>query len=183
MSGYCRHNRIRRSACEACSAKAAGASKVVVTGMGACKAVRFPAALSLGADFVVNVEQDDPVEFVKDLTNGRGADLVVETSGAEPAIRQSVDLVRTRGRISAIGIPKKETVAFPWTRAMHKVIDVRFNMSSSYTSWDRALSLMAGTSKNLRQLITHTTTINHWKTVFDDLEAERGIKALFIPEA
>jgi L-iditol 2-dehydrogenase len=129
----------------------------------------------------VNVEEEDPAEVVRELTGGRGADLVVETSGAEPAIRGSVELVRPRGRISAIGIPKRETVAFPWSAAMRKVLDVRFNMSSSYTSWDRAISLLAGTERDIGQLITHRTSIERWEEVFHDLEAERGIKALFIP--
>jgi L-iditol 2-dehydrogenase len=163
------------------AARAMGAGTVLVTGMGACEKVRFPAALALGADRVINVQQENPVACVLEETSGRGADLVVETSGAAPAIAQTVEMVRKGGRISAIGISGKETLAFPWDKAVYKVIDLMFNMSSSYTAWDRALILMSRTEKDLSKLITHRSSIDRWEDVFDDLEAEKGIKALFIP--
>lgn len=162
-------------------AKSMGASKVVVTGKNSCEAVRFPAALALGADFVINVDKQDPVEMVLQLTHGRGADLVVETSGSKSAIAQTVDLVRKGGRISAIGLSNLSDISFPWNKAMLKVLDVFFNMSSSYTSWDRCLLLMSNTDANLQCIITHKSSIADWEDVFNDLESEIGIKALFIP--
>jgi Threonine dehydrogenase and related Zn-dependent dehydrogenases len=163
-------------------AKAVGAAKVAITGMSACEPVRFQVAETLGADYVINVEKENAVEKVWELKNGRGADIVIETSGAGPAIAQSVEMVRKCGRLSAIGISSMETVKFPWNNAIYKVLDVAFNMSSSYTSWDRALSLMANTGKDLDRVITHRTSINEWETIFKDLEAEKGVKALFVPQ-
>ena len=162
-------------------AKSVGAAKVAITGMSACEQVRFKVAEVLGADYIINVEKENVVERVMELTNGRGADIVIETSGAGPAIAQSVEMVRKCGRISAIGISSKETINFPWNAAVYKVLDIAFNMSSSYTSWDRALSLIANTNRDLDKVITHRTSINEWETVFNDLVAEKGIKALFIP--
>jgi L-iditol 2-dehydrogenase len=161
-------------------AKAAGAAKVVVTGMSACEQIRFKVASELGADYIVNVEKENALDKVMELTGNRGADIVIETSGAGPAIGQSVDMLRKCGRISAIGLSGRETVNFPWNKAMHKSIDIAFNMSSSYTAWDRALSLMANTELNLSSVITHKTSIDHWEQTFIDLEAEKGVKALFI---
>jgi len=120
------------------------------------------------------------LQKIMEITNGRGADIVIETSGAGAAIIQSVEMSRKCGRISAIGISSKEMVDFPWNKAIYKVLDVMFNMSSSYTSWDRALSLISNTDKPLEKLITHKTSIDKWKSVFHDLEAEKGIKALFV---
>ena len=162
-------------------AKSMGASKVVITGMNACEYIRFKTAKELGADHIINVEKENAVEKVMELTNGRGADIVIETSGSGAAIAQSIEMVRKCGRISAIGISSKEMVSIPWNKAILKVIDVMFNMSSSYTAWDRALSLMANTEKDLFKLITHKTSIDQWERVFKDLEEEKGIKALFIP--
>ena len=82
--------------------------------------------------------------------------------------------------ISAIGISGKEAVAVPWDKAVFKVIDIMFNMSSSYTSWDRALSLINNTQMDLTDIITHKTTIENWENTFNDLQEEKGIKALFI---
>ena len=162
-------------------AKSMGASRVAIIGKNECEHIRFPVAKSLGADYIINVDRENPVERIMELTHGRGADLVVETSGAGSAIAQSVEMVRKCGRISAIGISTQDTVSFPWNKAINKVLDIVFNMSSSYSSWDRALSLLDNAKTDLGQIITHQTSIKEWESVFLDLEAERGIKAIFIP--
>ena len=163
-------------------AKSMGAGKVAITGRDTCREVRFAAAQALGADYIINVDQENAVDRVMELTGGRGADLVIETSGAGPAIAQSIAMARKCGRITAIGISPRETVEIPWNKAIMKVLDIAFNMSSSYTSWDRAISLLAGSSEVLSQIITHRTGIDRWEEVFKDLEAERGIKAMFLPQ-
>ncbi len=163
-------------------AKSAGASKVAMTGIDACEHVRFKVAKQLGADHVINVQKENAVARVMELTEGKGADIVIETSGSAAAIAQSVDMVRKCGRISAIGINSAEMVSFPWNKAMFKVLNVAFNMSSSHTSWNKALSLIANAKVDLSALITHKTSIDNWEEVFRELEKEKGIKALFIPE-
>lgn len=163
-------------------ARECGAEKIIVTGVGSCEEVRFPAARELGADYIINVEKENLNEAVMDITGGRGADIVIETSGAKSAIASSVSLLRICGRLSAIGLTGEGSAVFPWNEAMHKVLDVYFNFSSSYTSWDRAISVLANSKQNIDALITHRTGIDKWEEVFHDLEAERGVKAIFIPE-
>ena len=162
-------------------AKSCGASKVVMSGMTKSEAVRFPAALKVGADYVLNVEKEDPVKFVMELTGGRGADLVVETSGAAPAIAAMTDLIKPCGRISGIGIAARDLTPIKWNEAMYKQLDIYFNFSSSYASWDKSLKLMHTTKYDLNHVITHRTTIDNWKQVFEDIEQERGVKAMFVP--
>lgn len=161
--------------------KAAGAAKVAMTGMNTGEYIRFEAAKVLGVDYIINVEKENPVDKVMELTNGRGADIVIETSGAGSAIEQTVDMVRTCGRLCAIGLSNNQTVNFQWNKAMYKALDIAFNFSSSYTAWDRALNLLTSAKLDLNRIITHKTSIDNWEQVFKDLEEEKGIKALFIP--
>jgi len=162
-------------------AKSMGAGKVAITGMSTCEYMRFDIAKELGADYIINVEKENAVDKIMELTNGRGADIVIETSGSGSAIAQTVEMVRKCGRICAIGINGRDTVSFPWNKAIYKVLDVVFNMSSSYTAWDRALALISNTLMDLNSLITHKSSIHDWEQVFCDLEEEKGIKALFLP--
>lgn len=164
-------------------AKECGAGTVVMTGINAGEYCRFDAAKELGVDYIINVQKENPVDKIMELTNGRGADIVIETSGAAPSIDISVEMVRKYGRICAIGIPGKDKVEFGWKQAIYKVLTVIFNMSSSYSSWDRALSLMSNTKRDLSKLITHKVSIEKWKETFKALEEEKGIKALFIPDS
>ena len=163
-------------------AKAAGAGTVVVTGLSACEQVRFGAAKALGADVIINIEKEDALERIMQLTHGRGADVVIETSGAGAAIAQAIGMLKKCGKLCAIGLGSRETVSIPWNSAVQKSLDIVCCMSSGYTAWDKALSMMHSTNKDLERLITHRAPIDDWERVFADLEAERGIKALFIPE-
>ena len=162
-------------------AKSCGAHRVVMTGMEKSEAVRFPVALSLGVDEVINVERQDPVKKVLEMTQGKGADLVIETSGSNPAIVQIVDMAKTCGRICAIGLGAEDMARIKWNSAMFKALDLHFNFSSSYSSWDKALKLMASTPYDLSRLITHRTGIEEWERVFKDIQDERGIKGMFFP--
>ena len=163
-------------------AKSMGAGTVLVTGTEACEYIRFPVAKKLGADVIVNVERENVLDRVMQLTGGIGADVVIETSGASAAVAQSVKMLRKCGKLCAIGMPGRETIEVPWREAVLKSLDVVFCMSSSYSSWDKGLLLMQRTDKDISRIITHRVPLEEWKSVFCDLEAERGIKAMFLAD-
>ena len=79
-----------------------------------------------------------------------------------------------------IGLPDENQTFVPWKAA---ALDVAFCMSSGYTAWDKALSLMARARVDLSLAITHREPLDNWKALFEELEAERGIKGLFLPYA
>jgi len=162
-------------------ARAEGARKVMIVGTPKDEALRLRTAREVGIDCVVNLGEEDPIQKTLDLTAGIGADLVVEASGAEPAISMAVELLRRKGRISVIGMTGRENIQFPWDRAIFKVCDVFFNLSTSYTSWNRALSLIAGGKINIDAVISHREPLANWERTFEDIENLRGLKALLIP--
>ncbi|MDH7571138.1 MAG: zinc-binding dehydrogenase [Armatimonadota bacterium] len=165
----------------ALTARAAGARHLVVVGTPADEAVRLKKARELGFDTVINVAEANPVEAVLELTGGIGADLVIECSGAGAAIASTVDLVRKKGRICAIGLTGKDAISFPWDKAAFKVCDLIFNLSTSYTSWDRAIYLIATGKIPAGKVVTHRVPLAEWRYAFDELEAQRALKVLLIP--
>ena len=64
----------------------------------AVDANRLERAAELGAALTIDVEKEDAVEIIKAHTNGYGADIVLECSGAEPAASLGIELVRKRGK-------------------------------------------------------------------------------------
>ncbi len=60
-------------------------------------------AQELGAA-VVNSREVDPVKAVADLTEGRGADVVIEAVGADETIQQAVDVAALGGRVVLVGL-------------------------------------------------------------------------------
>ncbi|MFI6577941.1 NAD(P)-dependent alcohol dehydrogenase [Nocardiopsis sp. NPDC050513] len=68
-------------------------------------AERLALATSLGATATVNAVGQDVSEAVAELTSGRGADYVLESTGVPAVLRQAVDLVAVNGRVAVVGAP------------------------------------------------------------------------------
>lgn len=165
----------------AMAARAEGAREVMIVGTNADEALRLQTARDLGFAQVVNLQQEDPVARCLELTGGRGADLVVECSGAAPAIASTVDYVRKLGRICAIGLTGKKPVQLDWDKFQGKVCTIIFNMSTGYTSWDRALSMLALGKVNARAVITHEFPLEEWEAAFEAVENLTALKAVLVP--
>jgi threonine dehydrogenase-like Zn-dependent dehydrogenase len=86
------------------AARAAGAGTVIVTGRGADR-FRLDAALRAGADHAVDVDAEDPVARVRELTGGAGADVVIDAASGSPVtVNLAMDLVRRRGHVVLAGM-------------------------------------------------------------------------------
>jgi L-iditol 2-dehydrogenase len=166
----------------ALTARASGARNVVIIGAPADEEIRLKKARDLGFEYVINVAKQNPFEVVQELTGGLGADLVVECSGAPPAIASTVDLIRKKGRIAVIGLTGKDSIPFPWDKAAFKVCEIIFNLSTSYTSWDRTIHLIASGQLPAGEVITNRLPLSQWRTGFDGLEAQKELKVLITPE-
>lgn len=163
------------------TAKAAGARHVVMVGAPADEGLRLETAKKLGFETVLNVAKDNVLDTVMDLTGGVGADMVIECSGAAPAISSTVDLIRKKGKICVIGLTGSDTLEFPWKKAAFKVADIHFCMSTSYTSWDRAINLIAKGLIPAEKVITHVMPLDEWEKAFDIAEKQEGLKIILKP--
>jgi threonine dehydrogenase-like Zn-dependent dehydrogenase len=90
--------------------KSAGASIVIVIGIDQ-DAKRFEIAKKLGADHVVNGSREDVVKRVRELTNGLGADIVVETANHPSTVPLAVNLPAARGRVVLFGLYPEATMS------------------------------------------------------------------------
>ncbi|MER5748723.1 NAD(P)-dependent alcohol dehydrogenase [Streptomyces sp. NPDC002088] len=66
---------------------------------------RLSLAKELGATHTVDAGETNLVEAIADLTGGRGADGVVETTGNVAVLRQGVDALAVRGTLVVVGAP------------------------------------------------------------------------------
>lgn len=162
-------------------ARAAGARDTAVIGTPGDRPLRFPMAEKLGFKNIIDTERDNTVEAVMELTGGLGADVVVECSGAPGAIESLPDLVRKMGKICAIGLTGNKQVPLDWDKFAFKVASVIFNLSTFYTSWDRAIELICSGRVEAGELITHNEPLENWEAVFDAVERLEAIKGILRP--
>jgi L-iditol 2-dehydrogenase len=163
------------------AAKAAGAESGILIGTNVDEDLRLPTARKLKViDHAVNVQKDDVPKLVLDLTQGRGADVVVEASGAERGIAMGLQLVRKLGRVTAIGLTARPEITFPYASGMFKSVTYVFNLSTSFTSWDTAIGLIAGGKIQVAPFVTHKGGIERWQEFFTALDEKKGLKGLFV---
>ncbi|MBM3858360.1 MAG: zinc-binding dehydrogenase [Verrucomicrobia bacterium] len=86
----------------------AGANETIITD---CQPFRLETAKKLGAEHVIHVEHEDPVQRVMDITKGEGVDCVIEcvghyheSPGRESPLAQAVKMIRNAGRIVTCGL-------------------------------------------------------------------------------
>lgn len=159
--------------------KAAGAT-VVMLGT-SIDEKRLHKAQQLGADYVVNVQQSDPLKLIQDLTpEGLGADVVYECAGAGPAAQQLLTLVRRGGRYVQIGL-FGQPVAWDLDQVCYKELLVTGSNASVPSSWTRALQLMEAGLVDTASLITDIFPVTDWQQAFDAFDGKQGLKTILQP--
>ena len=161
--------------------KAAGAGFVGITGTSSDEGIRFEKARELGADFMIVVDKENPVQKVLEMTNGLGVDILIETSGSGKAIYQAFEMVRRLGRICAIGISGKEEVPIPYDRGIFKALRYDFCFSSSWTAWETTIGLISKGVLPIEKIITHQLPLEKWEEAFRLLENLQAAKVILIP--
>jgi alcohol dehydrogenase len=89
-------------------ARECGAARVITTGL-AHDAGRLALARTFGADYTIVTDQEDVVARVRELTDGRLADVVLDVTGSPSAVQASVQLVRRQGTLVLGGLTGTET--------------------------------------------------------------------------
>lgn len=159
-------------------AKSHGVSKIMVVGRDEDEETRLKIARELGADYVVNSSKVDVKEYIDEVTDGRGVDLVVECSGAKGAINAGIDILRKQGRMCVIGLPGPENISVEWKKAGFKALNVVFNYSSSSRSWDTVISLLSRKAISLKALINYREALDNYKEIFDETIKGNVVKAV-----
>lgn len=121
------------------ASKARGASNIIVVDM---MEKRLDKALELGANYAINAKKENTIEKIMEITKGRGADVVIETAGAIPTVKQTVDVVRRGGTIVLVGMAPKDEIEFNFATLMGKEAKIKtvFRYRNLYPIGIKAIS-------------------------------------------
>lgn len=135
-------------------AKAYGAEPIIVDLVD--ERLRF--ARELGIEHTINPRNQDMIETLRDLTGGRMAEVVCEASGANAAIRNTLDMVAYAGRIAFTGWPSGET-SLPTAVITKKEIDI-VGARTSAGEFEEAIELMVSGRVPAYRLLSKTVTLD-----------------------
>ncbi|GBD26924.1 putative alcohol dehydrogenase adh [bacterium HR30] len=138
------------------AARAAGAERIIVTGL-ARDEQKLALAREFGADYTINIEAEDVRRRVHELTEGRGADVVVEVSANSPEpVAEALYYVATGGRIVLAGVKGFKVVPnFVSDLAVVKEVTIRGAFGVTSRAYRSAIRLIESGRVPLEKMHTH----------------------------
>ena len=147
-------------------------------------------ALKNGADVVVNSKNEDPVQAVMDATNGAGADVVIDFSGAPICQKAAIRSAAKLGRVVFLGISHQglELSEKEVDQIMRKQLSVKGSWNS-FTKpfpgkdWTGAIDLYENHGMTAKDIISHRLSLDEAPEIFEKI-AKGGFffsKIMFFP--
>ncbi len=135
-------------------------------------AERLAAGRAMGIDEAVDVTGRRATEAVLDLTNGEGADLVIEAVGSVETFNQTLQLAKPLGRIAAFGLPPTmERVPFDWDTFFRKRLDMHTVFGAQdepgLPAFQIAVDYIARGDIDMSPFVTHQFPITRVQEAFD----------------
>lgn len=130
------------------------------------------------ADMGLNPNKVDVPQAIKDLTEGRGADVTIEANGFEPTFKGALDSVRPGGTVSVIGVfETSQTV--PMNKLWIKNITITMGLVNA-NRIPELINLIKAGKINMKPLITHSLPLSEVAEAYDIFEERRdnAIKVL-----
>lgn len=119
---------------------------------------RLTRAQGLGVPHVIDPVGEDSVARIREITNGRMAEVVIEASGDARAVRNSVDYVSYAGRISLVGYSKSD-IPMPTALFTKKELSI-VGSRNSVGMFPESLRLISEGKVDVSALLTRTVTMD-----------------------
>ena len=151
------------------AARALGAGKVFVTARHEQQAAM---AKMLGADEALPPDGPALQEALAEVTDGRGADLTIETVGGKSnaTLKQAIKVTRPQGRIVILG-GFRAPLMFDWLEPLLNeqsiIFSTCYSVINGYHDYEIAIDLMTRGKASLSQMVTHRFSLDEIQKGFD----------------
>jgi len=140
---------------------------------------RLSLASTLGATHTINAREGDVAARVKELTEGRGADIAVEAVGASATVLQAVEVVRKGGHVTLVGNLSART-DFPLQSVVTREISV-FGSCASRGEYPACLKLINNKAIDLSPLVSAVAPLSEGASWFERLyKREAGLMKVIL---
>ncbi|MGY4707600.1 L-threonine 3-dehydrogenase [Candidatus Bipolaricaulota sp. J31] len=140
---------------------------------------RLAVGKELGADEAIDASSEDPVKKIRDLTGGKGVDVVLEMSGSPAAWDNALRAVRSGGRVIAFGLSRDK---IPWdlNRVVFREIEVVGIVGRLiFETWYEASELLA--ELDLTPAVTDELPLEEFEVGFEKLFHREAVKVVLYP--
>ena len=160
-------------------AKAAGASRVFATDT---EDYRLEIAQRMGADVALNATDSATTERLLTETGGDGVEVLLEMSGAAPALTQGLEALTRGGRVSLLGIyPRPVTVDLSDLVIQKGARLYGIFGRKIYDTWERTQALLRSGALDVSPILTHRLRMDEFEQGFDLIRSRHAGKVVLIP--
>lgn len=162
----------------------AGVGNIIVVG---APQKRLDLAAKWGAKRVISIEEvpnaKDRVELVKELTNGRGADIVIEASGAPGAFAEGLDLAAKGARYVVVGQVGEQMANLVASKIVFKQLTILGTMSGDISHYNASLQFLLRTREkyNFGEMLSNEYRLDEINKAVASFRAGNEIKPVIIP--
>ncbi|MBM3263339.1 MAG: zinc-binding dehydrogenase [candidate division Zixibacteria bacterium] len=128
---------------------------------------RLEASRRMGATHTIHTTKTDPVEAVREITEGRLADLVIEVVGEEDTFNLCIKLARINGHFINFGVPRQSRYTVDFGVLFRKNLKLTTSVGPDVDlDFPRAMQLIAEKRLDVSPLITHILPFAHSQEAF-----------------
>jgi threonine dehydrogenase-like Zn-dependent dehydrogenase len=163
-----------------------GAGTIIVTGL-AADAEKLKLAREFGADHTIDVENEEAVARVKEITGGRGADVVVDVSSyATQPVLDALSMVRAGGRVVLAGVKGFKPVdGFVSDLVVMKEIRIMGAIGVTSSGYKAAIRLLESGRTPIERMHTHNFRLDEAdlaiRTLAREVADDESIHSCLIP--
>ena len=144
-------------------ARAMGAEKIIISGR---KKSKLTVAQNIGADVIVDITNEDLAEVIMHETQGKGAHVIIETSGNIVTINQCVRFAHRKGTVALIGFYGQPHSDFNIDEVVVKAIQIK-GIAGEFGMTEKVIRFMKENKTNFKQLITNRYKFSDVLEAFD----------------
>ena len=165
----------------------AGAGKIIVTGL-AADANKLKLAKLYGADYTIDVENEDPIRRVKEITGGKGVDVVVDVSSyAVKPVVDALSFVRAGGTIVLAGVKGFKPIPdFISDLIVVQEITIKGAMGVTSSGYQAAIKTIESGTVPMAAMHTHNFKLEEAelaiKTLAREVPGDESVHSCLIPE-
>ena len=164
-------------------AKISGARHVITIG---APDARLGLAAEFGANETLSIERTSPeerTERIKSLTDGRGADVVMEFTGHPQAFNEGVDLIRRGGRYLIVGQLGSGTTTIKPSLIVTKQLQIVGSLSGRAKAYWKALDFLAAhnTEFPFERMISNRYALDEVNMAMERMKNYEEIKPVLVP--
>jgi L-iditol 2-dehydrogenase len=138
-------------------------------------------AQEISDGMVIDVNEEDPAQKIGELTNGKGADFVLEAAATQTALEQAFEVVKIRGTVVTIGTFGEPVTFNPFFTMTRREVRLVGSIGRTWETWRRMMQLIESDRLNLKPFITKILPMEQYQEGFELVKSHSVMKVLLQP--